>query len=292
MGLILKVLAGSRSYGLETPDSDWDSRGICIPPLKYLLGLQRFEQEESADHDHVVYSLEKFARLALAGNPNLVEMLFADPGNILHTSPAGERLREHRRLFLSRKVGRTFGGYAVDSLKKMERRYRWLREPPPEKPDPTQFGATMHEGRARFPDTDRERAYQGALRHWQQYETWRRERNPERGAMEARFGYDTKDAMHLLRLLRMAREILETGEVHVKRPDAEWLRSVRAGALPYTEVLAIARREEAELPGLTERSPLPPEPDHEAVEALVVELQAEYHFPDSQVWREASPETP
>jgi len=45
--------------------------------------------------------------------------------------------------------------------------------------------------------------------------------------LEAKFGFDTKHAMHLIRLLRMAREILETGVVHVKRPDAEELSAIR-----------------------------------------------------------------
>ena len=56
---------------------------------------------------------------------------------------------------------------------------------------------------------DRERRYRGALREWQQYQEWTRSRNPARAELERRHGYDTKHAMHLIRLLRMAVEILE-----------------------------------------------------------------------------------
>src|SRR6185369_13533316 len=63
--LILRVLAGSRAHGLETAESDEDSRGVCIPDKRCLLGLSQFEQWESAGGDHVVYALAKFARLAI-----------------------------------------------------------------------------------------------------------------------------------------------------------------------------------------------------------------------------------
>ncbi|AEZ66297.1 hypothetical protein phiTE_131 [Pectobacterium phage phiTE] len=36
-------------------------------------------------------------------------------------------------------------------------------------------------------------------------------RNAARHELEEKFGYDTKHAMHLVRLLRMSQEILETG---------------------------------------------------------------------------------
>ena len=74
---ILKVVAGSRAYGTNTEDSDYDYRGICIQPKKYLLGLDKFEQHEEKEPDTVIYSLEKFVRLALQNNPNILEILFA-----------------------------------------------------------------------------------------------------------------------------------------------------------------------------------------------------------------------
>lgn len=43
------------------------------------------------------------------------------------------------------------------------------------------------------------------------------------------FGYDTKNAAHLLRLLRMACDLFETGTLVVRRPDAEELRAVKRG---------------------------------------------------------------
>jgi len=54
------------------------------------------------------------------------------------------------------------------------------------------------------------------------------------------FHGNTKHAMHLVRLLRMGHEALTTGELIVKRPDAEELLEIRNGAWTYEEVVAYA----------------------------------------------------
>jgi len=274
--LILKVVCGSRAHGLATEQSDTDTRGVCIPPARFLLGLSRFEQHESEGRDHVIFALAKFVRLALQGNPNIIETLFGDPGDVLHVDEHGQRLLGARRLFLSRRVGERFAGYARAQLGRMERHHRWLSDPPEGQPTPAEFGAADVGGRWTFPDTDAEKAYRAALKHHDHYRTWRRDRNPERAALEARHGYDTKHAQHLCRLLRMGAEVLEEGVVRVRRPDAEWLRGIRRGMLGYDELLELVRRELELLPGRVAVSPLPEEPDTEAAEALVIDLQENF----------------
>lgn len=44
--LILKILTGSHMYGTNTVDSDVDYIGICIPPKDFVLGIHKFEQYE------------------------------------------------------------------------------------------------------------------------------------------------------------------------------------------------------------------------------------------------------
>ncbi len=270
--LILRVRAGSRAHGLETPESDEDSRGVCIPDRRHLFGLSQFEQWESPGGDHVVYALAKFARLALAGNPNILETLWTPEDCTLHCDELGERLRSQRALFLSRRAGERFLGYAEEQETRLERHRRWIAEPPSGAPDPTSFGATLIEGRARFPHVDAQRAFDAALKHWNHYRTWRAERNPARAELEKRFGYDTKHALHLLRLLAIGIELLEQHVLLVQRPDAEWLRGVRAGKLNYAELQAAVAERKQRLRQAIERSTLPPEPDADAAEALVIEI--------------------
>lgn len=273
--LILHVLAGSRAHGLATEESDTDTRGVCIPPAPYLVGLSSFEQHQDDKGDHVVYSLSKFVRLALAGNPNIIESLFVDDSDVLHATVAGGRLREARELFLTRTVGERFVRYAMDQLQRIQRHYRWLKNPPSSKPRQEDWDAVRDGSRWRFPHTDAERGYRAALKEWQQFERWRAERNPVRAALEERHGYDTKHAMHLCRLLKMGREVLVDGVVLVRRPDAEWLRGIRDGALSYEQLIDWAAPYVETLPDWIEQSRLPAEPDREAAEALVVDLHLE-----------------
>ena len=123
----------------------------------------------------------------------------------------------------------------------------------------------------------RERAYRASRDEWIRYQRWRRQRNPARAALEAEHGYDTKHAMHLVRLLRMGREILETGRVNVWRgpggpDDAAELRAIRDGAWTYGELIAWSEAQEAVLDDLARTTPLPPRPDTEALDALCAEL--------------------
>lgn len=274
---ILHVLCGSRAYGLETAESDWDTRGVCIPPKRYLLGLERFEQHVSDDDDHVTYSLEKFVRLALAGNPNIVETLFTEGESVLSATPLGEHLISSRDLFLSRRVGQRFCGYAREQLHRIRRHRRWIEDPPSE-PSPLTFGGREEGGRLRWSNASAQKSYKAAHKRWKQFQEWRERRNPKRATLEHRHGYDTKHAMHLCRLLVMGEEILKTGRVQVMRPDGAWLKAVRQGLLSYPELVQWADERTERLAELEASSPLPVEPDEAAAEELVIELQEAFHF--------------
>ena len=117
--LCLFTLAGSHAYGTATPSSDMDYRGVAVPPSDALLGWHRWEQWRRDDPDLVIYSLSKFCRLALQGNPNIIEILFSPQDCVLQVSDVGQELLAMRRAFLSRRVFQTFGGYARAELAKM-----------------------------------------------------------------------------------------------------------------------------------------------------------------------------
>jgi predicted nucleotidyltransferase len=118
----------------------------------------------------------------------------------------------------------------------------------------------------------REKRYGAAKKTWTQYQTWLRERNPTRAAIEAKHGYDCKHGMHLVRLLRMCGEILETGRVNVRRPDAEELLSIRNGAWSYDRLVEWAEAEDARLQGLASKSKLPSAPDIEEIDRRLVQI--------------------
>lgn len=274
-GLILRVLAGSRAQGLARENSDTDSRGVCIPPAHYLIGLGEFEQHESPGKDHVTFSLAKFVRLALQGNPNVLEVLYTNEDDFMHVTDAGRALIDAREGFLSKKVGARFLGYARAQWKRVERHRRWIADPPEGPPDPAAYGATTVGGRSRFTDAKSRKAFDAAVGEWRHYETWRSERNAARAELERRHGYDTKHAMHLVRLLTMGVEVLEHGELIVRRPDAERLWAIRDGALSFEELRALTDERAREIEAMTRTTRLPDEPDRGAADELLVRLHAD-----------------
>jgi hypothetical protein len=92
-----------------------------------------------------------------------------------------------------------------------------------------------------------EKAYRAAQREWKQYQEWIQNRNPARADLESKYGYDAKHTYHLVRLLRMAKEILTTGEVIVKRPDAAELREIRNGAWSFDYLIGWTEEQDKEL---------------------------------------------
>jgi len=143
--------------------------------------------------------------------------------------------------------------------------------------------STLWQGAARtlgFSDNfiyllDMERRYTSKRREWSNYQTWKASRNQARAELEAQHGFDTKHAMHLVRLIRMCGEILRTGKVIVKRPDADELLAIRGGAWSYEQLREWATNEDAKLEELAKTSALPTAPDIEAIDRVCVELVSE-----------------
>ncbi|MCA9599297.1 MAG: nucleotidyltransferase domain-containing protein [Myxococcales bacterium] len=115
-----------------------------------------------------------------------------------------------------------------------------------------------------------EKRYRAAKKHWDAYQSWAAQRNRARADLEARHGYDTKHAMHLVRLMRMGLEVLRDGELRVRRPDADELNAIRDGALSFDELGRMAAELSAEMRRAAQASRLPAEADHAAVDRLAL----------------------
>jgi predicted nucleotidyltransferase len=86
------------------------------------------------------------------------------------------------------------------------------------------------------------------------------------------FGYDTKNAAHLIRLLRMGIEFLTDGELYVERHDASQLLDIKRGKWTLEQV----KFESDRLFKLSEdayvKSTLPPQPNYDEVNKLCINL--------------------
>ena len=117
-----------------------------------------------------------------------------------------------------------------------------------------------------------EKEYNARKREWDQYNNWKANRNPTRAALEEKFGYNTKHAMHLVRLMRMCKEIISEGRVIVKRPDREELLEIRSGKFSYDELVEWAANADVEISKALAKSPLRKSPDRAALDQLCVSL--------------------
>lgn len=116
--------------------------------------------------------------------------------------------------------------------------------------------------------------YKLALEKHAQYWSWKNNRNAARGELEERFGYDTKHAMHLVRLLRMGVEALRDGEIIVKRPDAEELLAIRNGAWTYEQIVQYATQKDREVREVWyKKTELRKKPDNKFAALLLMEAQ-------------------
>lgn len=86
------------------------------------------------------------------------------------------------------------------------------------------------------------------------------------------FGYDTKNAAHLIRLLRMGIEFLATGELLVERPDASEIVGIKHGEWTLQAVEAEAARLFAQIEVALIHSKLPDRPDRDNISRLCLEI--------------------
>ena len=122
--IIYSCQVGSRAFGLANSDSDDDYRGIFLPPAEKHWSLFKIpEQIETNENgnDEVYWEIEKFLKLALKANPNILETLWT-PMVILET-PISKRLREIRQIFLTRHLYKTYSGYVLSQFRRMRNRF-------------------------------------------------------------------------------------------------------------------------------------------------------------------------
>ena len=199
-GMILRVQVGSGVHGTSiSGQDDRDEMGLCLEPPQFVTGLARvpngtgglgpsvrFEQYErhtawdrpggvanrsgAGDLDVIIYSARKWARLALAGNPTVLLVLFVPDEEVVFRNQAGAELVANAHRFVSRLAAGRFLGYLGAQKAAMT----------------GQAGA-----------------------------------HTSRPELVAVHGYDTKYAMHALRLGLQGIELLTTGRITLPVPEPD-----------------------------------------------------------------------
>lgn len=114
--IIFECISGSRAYGLETPSSDTDIRGVYILPKEHFYSLDYVEQINNETNDIVYYEIRKFIALCSKNNPNILELLNVPEKCILYKHPLFDKIK--LTFFLSKQCEKSFANYAYAQIKK------------------------------------------------------------------------------------------------------------------------------------------------------------------------------
>ena len=413
-GLLYEYIRGSQAYGTAlTKDmgtsavSDVDTGGVFISPKEEIFGLNEFYVDMVSDekNDNCWYELGKYLKLISLSNPNIIESLWIPDNCILFTTPIFEAIKSNRKLFLSKKIYETFGGYAESQIKKARGLNKAIVNPVNEKLTPLDFIYTFygqgssnivnwlsHRGLKQrycglvainnmrecygvyydwmthieveyggrdefinlvnralnnndlynFPNfgdfmhflnslcdyyeisyyeisesiKDKEcLGYRGIInvdetsnelrlanipknettichivyndfgykKHcldYKRYQDWVRDRNPNRYELNKRTNYDSKNMMHMFRLIRTCTEALIDEELHIDRRgiDADFLIDIRLGKYSYEELIGMLEVEKSKMDEAYRNSKLQDNVNINDVNSILVSARNEYYF--------------
>lgn len=338
--LIFETVAGSRSYGLDTPTSDTDIRGVFILPKEQFYSLNYIPQVSNESNDIVYYELKRFIELLSTNNPNIIEMLNMPEKCIVFRSDIMDLIRPS--IFLSKLCEQTFANYALSQIKKAYGLEKKILNPvDKERKSVLDFCFVYANGNLQLlkKHLQKNNLYQekfglASIDHWRdsynlfysetflykgimqkdtandvsissipkgenpvavlyfnkdgysayckkykQYWEWVEKRNDARyiNTMSHGKNYDSKNMMHVFRLLYMAKEIAISGKVNVLRNDRDFLFSIKEGAFEYETLLKMAEDVQSELPALYAASMLQDEPDMGIINKLLVKIRNDYY---------------
>jgi predicted nucleotidyltransferase len=288
--IIFEYISGSKLYGMSTEYSDTDVRGVYLLDKDSVFIDDYARQIEDKNNDRVVYEAKKFIDLLAENNPNIVEALFVPDRFVLYKNKTWEMIEELRDVFLSSKVRYTFSGYAISQLKRIRNHRKYLLNPPKVKPQRKYYGLDDHPNipgdqlsmllsiNSEYINNDykeearKELSYKNALQEWNSYQEWAENRNEERKKLEAKFGFDTKHASHLYRLIEMARDLLEGKGLEFPLPYAESLSAIRNGGITFDQLEEYASTIDDDLNELYSKTKLQRSPDHKKIRELKISL--------------------
>ena len=104
---------------------------------------------------------------------------------------------------------------------------------------------------------------------------WKCKRNETRSELEKLYGYDTKNASHLVRLMEQAKYIMNYGDYNptLHGVTLQMVKDVRAGKFTYEEILEYGDSVDDELNELYKTTLLPKKADMVRINNLVLKLQ-------------------
>jgi uncharacterized protein len=229
---------GSHSHGTYVPPEDEfgvddiDLMVICVPPPQFKLGLKDWQHAEykHGRHDVVFYEWGKWLHMLRKSNPNVLGTLWLHSEDVLDDPHQFQLDAFPAYEMLVRNRARLLS-------KQMYPAFIGYAK--------GQLYKMMHH------------AHQGYM-------------GDKRKQLVERFGYDVKNAAHMIRLLRMACEAFEQGTLTVRRPDAAELIEIKQGRWSLERVVEEANHLFVRAEGALQHTMLPEFPDDLFIQRMML----------------------
>ncbi len=338
--IILECISGSRAYGLDTPTSDTDIKGVFLLPKKDFYGLDYIAQVNNPTNDIVYYEFGRFMELLSVNNPNILELLNTPKESILYKHPFLEAINSE--LILSKLCKNTFGKFALSQIKKAKGLKKKIVNPiSKERKSVLSFCYVNYEQGSipllkyleinnwkqghcglinvphmkdiyalfynenidykgvvkselsneirlsSIPKEEKQKTvlyfnkdgYSKYCKDYKAYWDWVANRNEARYENTKSHGknYDAKNMMHTFRLLEMAIEIGKEKKINVKRPNRDFLLSVKNGTFEYEDLLLLAKERQDEMEIAFDNSDLPEKPDISLINNLTYTIRDRFY---------------
>jgi predicted nucleotidyltransferase len=339
--ILLECVSGSKAYGLSTPTSDTDIKGVFLLPKSDFYGLNYIPQINDKTNDTVYYELGRFMELLSLNNPNILELLNTPDEFVLYKHPFLEQIQV--KDILSKQCKNTFGKFALSQIKKAKGLKKKIVNPVDKErknvlafcfvnyqngsipllkylelkgwqqencglvniPQMKNIYGLYHDENLNFSgimkrknandvalsSIPKDLPQQGLLyfnkdgyskycKDYREYWDWVEKRNEDRYENTKSSGknYDSKNMMHTFRLLAMAIEIAKEKQINVKRPDRDFLLSIKSGIFEYDVLLALAKEKQKEMEAAFEASDLPETPNVEWIKTLTFQLREQFYY--------------
>ena len=308
---ILEIKTGSTLYGLTLPSSDLDYQGIFLPNKEYVFGFKNCEEVDLSIKDKLnngknskeaidikYYEFRKYIKLALANNPNLLEVIFVNKENIVFINEYGKRLLEMAELFPHKGLKERFIGYALAQKKKMIiKRDNYLDLENAENlvnkiiddgngklllPQCEEYDEFIKIFKMKSKTDNHYRIGERLLiknqtvkRSLQEIQKIIGEASNRKELIKEK-GFDTKYGSHLIRLLLEGIELLETGRLQFPLQNRKELLEIKKGLWSLEDVLDYSKELEDKVNQMGDKSDLPSKPRTKEIEKFAMEVLEEW----------------
>lgn len=198
--IITVAICGSHAYGMNTLDSDFDIQGIFLPPEDYILGLNKIEQ--------IVIPKTKLDKSECEGTIFSFDKWYH---LALQQNPNIIELLWHEP---------TMYVYKDNDIWNM-----------------------LYNARNELLSKKAKHSFAGyAYAQLQRLDKLNEKvnQNPKRLEEFKKYGYSTKNASHLIRLMNMCIELLTEKQINVMRPERHHLIAIRNGDFTLKEIQKLA----------------------------------------------------